>query len=226
MQLQPRDALPKIMLARYYGDNLPRFMSPDPVESWDEYEPQTWNQYVYAKNNPLYYVDPDGEEAVAATIGTGVAAGAGAGAAAAAGAVVVVAGASVAAGRGIGHIPIGEGRTVDDAVSDLFTWLLFSKGGKQNIRDSGLEHLTLEELKQLAKDKALDAAERLRYIKELKARKERNKQKRRDQDKKKPKKKDQDKDQGGEEPASYGIDPDGPYGPQPNPCQGMGPMCR
>lgn len=33
------------------------------------------------------------------------------------------------------------------------------------------------------------------------------------------------KDQSGEgsSPASYGIDPDGPYGPQPHPCQGMGP---
>ena len=38
-------------------------------------------------------------------------------------------------GRGIGHIPIGNGDTVDDAVTNGFANILiyFAKGGKQNI---------------------------------------------------------------------------------------------
>jgi RHS repeat-associated protein len=50
------------MLARYYGNNLPRFLAPDPGENWDKFEPQTWNLYTYVGNNPLRYFDPTGEE--------------------------------------------------------------------------------------------------------------------------------------------------------------------
>jgi hypothetical protein len=35
---------------------------------------------------------------------------------------------------------------------------------------------------------------------------------------------DAQKDEGG--PNQYGIDPDGPFGPMPDPCAGMGPLCR
>jgi len=48
--------------ARYYSNPIGRFLSCDPsragVRSPD---PQTWNQYSYALNNPLRYIDPDGE---------------------------------------------------------------------------------------------------------------------------------------------------------------------
>ena len=50
------------MFARYYGNDLPRFLSPDPAENWSEHAPQTWNFYTYVGNNPLRFVDPDGEE--------------------------------------------------------------------------------------------------------------------------------------------------------------------
>ncbi len=47
--------------ARYYGSNMGRMMSPDPMmasaKAWD---PQTWNRYSYAHNNPLSYIDPTG----------------------------------------------------------------------------------------------------------------------------------------------------------------------
>ncbi len=49
------------MLARYYGAGIGRFASPDPVAGYAEY-PQTLNRYVYAANNPLNFIDPDGRD--------------------------------------------------------------------------------------------------------------------------------------------------------------------
>lgn len=37
-----------------------RFLSPDVLQGKLE-DPQTWNRYAYARNNPLKYVDPDGK---------------------------------------------------------------------------------------------------------------------------------------------------------------------
>jgi len=46
---------------RYLGSSMGRFMSPDSIANdWELQNPQTWNRYVYARNNPLAYVDPDG----------------------------------------------------------------------------------------------------------------------------------------------------------------------
>jgi RHS repeat-associated protein len=47
--------------ARYMGSSLGRFMSPDP-ENVGAYEtdPQSWNGYAYARNNPLSFIDPTG----------------------------------------------------------------------------------------------------------------------------------------------------------------------
>jgi RHS repeat-associated protein len=50
--------------ARYNSSITGRFMSPDPDnESGFEYQddPQGWNGYSYARNNPLLYSDPNGE---------------------------------------------------------------------------------------------------------------------------------------------------------------------
>ncbi len=50
--------------ARYMGSSLGRFMSPD--DFWKDShvgDPQSWNKYAYARNNPLRYVDPTGEKA-------------------------------------------------------------------------------------------------------------------------------------------------------------------
>jgi len=48
--------------ARYYGYSHGRFTSPDSFAN-DTHPalPQSWNLYVYTRNNPLYFVDPDGE---------------------------------------------------------------------------------------------------------------------------------------------------------------------
>ncbi len=48
--------------ARYYGSVLGRFTSPDPLMATPErlLDPQEWNMYGYARNNPLSITDPTG----------------------------------------------------------------------------------------------------------------------------------------------------------------------
>ena len=47
--------------ARYYSAAQGRFQSPDPGNAGaDPSDPQTWNGYAYASNNPLIYTDPSG----------------------------------------------------------------------------------------------------------------------------------------------------------------------
>jgi RHS repeat-associated protein len=47
------------MHARYCSPLAGRFLSPDPVGG-DALSAQSWNRYSYARNNPLYFVDPTG----------------------------------------------------------------------------------------------------------------------------------------------------------------------
>jgi RHS repeat-associated protein len=53
--------------ARYMSSAQGRFTSPDPtfLNIRKVVSPQRWNLYGYALNNPLRYVDPDGEETIA-----------------------------------------------------------------------------------------------------------------------------------------------------------------
>ena len=52
--------------ARYYAPGSGRFTSPDPLtaDAMRIVNPQRWNRYVYAANNPLTYGDPDGLDVV------------------------------------------------------------------------------------------------------------------------------------------------------------------
>jgi RHS repeat-associated protein len=63
--------------ARYYGANVGRFTTADPVITIQEHllDPQRWNRYAYARNNPYRYVDPDGR--VIATVSGALIGGAG-----------------------------------------------------------------------------------------------------------------------------------------------------
>lgn len=46
---------------RYHSSIQGRFTSVDPQNAGaDSSDPQSWNGYVYARNNPLLLVDPDG----------------------------------------------------------------------------------------------------------------------------------------------------------------------
>lgn len=49
--------------ARYYGSALGRFTSPDPIGIIKQklFDPQQWNAYDYARNNPLRFMDPTGQ---------------------------------------------------------------------------------------------------------------------------------------------------------------------
>jgi len=73
-------------LARYYSGAQGRFTSVDPYnpildsknkKEFTRYltEPRNWNRYVYVWNNPLQYVDPNGEKVYVVTYTTGNSAG-------------------------------------------------------------------------------------------------------------------------------------------------------
>jgi RHS repeat-associated protein len=50
--------------ARYYASAQGRFVSPDEAfADQDQSNPQSWNLYSYARNNPLRYIDEDGRRA-------------------------------------------------------------------------------------------------------------------------------------------------------------------
>jgi len=58
--------------ARYYSPPWGRFLSVDPARtSASPFNPQSWNRYTYAHNNPILLVDPDGQSATAAGAVTG-----------------------------------------------------------------------------------------------------------------------------------------------------------
>jgi RHS repeat-associated protein len=49
--------------ARYFSSMVGRFTTPDYFENDTQpSEPQRWNLYVYAKNNPATFLDPTGEK--------------------------------------------------------------------------------------------------------------------------------------------------------------------
>ena len=49
------------MHARYASPHLGRFLSVDPGRDSDPALPQSWNMYVYSRNNPVVRIDPNGK---------------------------------------------------------------------------------------------------------------------------------------------------------------------
>jgi RHS repeat-associated protein len=50
--------------ARYYASLQGRFINADAFfKDSDLQDPQSWNKYVYVRNNPLFFIDPSGEKA-------------------------------------------------------------------------------------------------------------------------------------------------------------------
>lgn len=47
-------------MARYYDSTVGRFCSADPVSGQSD-DPQTWNRYTYARNDPIDFTDPSGQ---------------------------------------------------------------------------------------------------------------------------------------------------------------------
>jgi RHS repeat-associated protein len=61
LQVQSSEALYQIMVARYYASSLGRFMASDPLMgSARGSDPQSWNRYTYALNNPMRFIDTTG----------------------------------------------------------------------------------------------------------------------------------------------------------------------
>jgi RHS repeat-associated protein len=60
------------MRARWYDPALGRFLSPDPrlPGAWNS---QDWNRYVHGRDNPMTYIDADGEIAIVPIIGAVIA---------------------------------------------------------------------------------------------------------------------------------------------------------
>ncbi|MFO0366535.1 MAG: RHS repeat-associated core domain-containing protein [Acidobacteriota bacterium] len=52
--------------SRYFSSAQGRFTSPDVLMGKPEWlvDPQRWNRYAYVRNNPLKYIDPNGEDLV------------------------------------------------------------------------------------------------------------------------------------------------------------------
>jgi RHS repeat-associated protein len=59
--------------ARYYASRSGRFTTVDPVVDQDAAlaNPQRWNRYAYALNNPIRFTDPDGRDTIDLLIGFG-----------------------------------------------------------------------------------------------------------------------------------------------------------
>jgi RHS repeat-associated protein len=57
---QPEGAIERRPTAANYHPELPRFISPDPVGGKPAI-PLSWNRYLYCRNDPINYFDPDGE---------------------------------------------------------------------------------------------------------------------------------------------------------------------
>jgi hypothetical protein len=127
------------------------------------------NLYLYCKNDAINYYDPDGnvaivDDAVYVVVGVGVCV-----------SYVVINTDWQKAGEGLASGFSQIGNALGNGMNNI---VKFAKGGNQNVKDTGLEGVSDEEVSRSARDKSLSPEERLRYQREEKARGLRNKNKR------------------------------------------------
>lgn len=166
--------------ARYYDPENGRFLTEDTYRG-ELNEPDTLHLYAYCKNNPINYVDPSGHIIVPA--------------------LAYYAGVTFITASGMIMYYCGKARIRGETFyiyrsskpkkkaykakpvmpkigKKINSKIKVSKGGKQRIRDTGLAGLSDAEVARRAKSKAYKGEEKQRYIKEAKARDERDKKKR------------------------------------------------
>ncbi len=170
--------------ARLYAPGIGTFTSLDSVMGSAQ-NPASLNRFLYAEANPTTFTDPTGHRVCEAYCEESAPRASETKHERAVGAKAgkqrqrrqtertkdndsrTVGGASP---RTTGTVEVGDSHWVGS--------YLFAKGGKQNIRDSGLIGVSDEEIQRRARDPNLTPSERLRYLKEEKARKLRNVEKR------------------------------------------------
>lgn len=173
--------------ARYYDPSIGRFLSEEP--SWEDGP----NPYWYALANPVNFVDPTGLGTAGAAIGGaigsvlgGIVGGVLGGAGGATAGTLALPGGGTLAGGGYGAVEgatlgaaggVIAGAAIGHGIEEMINFFSKSKG-KENVRDTGLQDLSDEEVSRRARDKSLSGEERRKYQKEEKARKLRNKGKR------------------------------------------------
>lgn len=172
--------------SRYYQPEICRFISADTTDVLEIQEDlDDLNLYTYCNNNPINWEDPDGTIAielgyVALTVLVFT--------------YVYIAGVrrkkkttrtytvTKSYWNSHSHSNYLGNKIISFSAYTVTKWVSGktknSKGGKQNIKDSGLAGLSDAEVSRRAKDKSLSKKERDRYKKEEKARALRNKQKR------------------------------------------------
>jgi RHS repeat-associated protein len=139
---------------RDYDASTGRYVESDPIGLAGG----SASTYGYVGGDPVSLVDPNGENALV--------------------------GFEFGAEYGSVFGPIGTvvggvvGAVGGYVIAEQFGNLIYSKGGNQNVGDTGLIGVSDEEVASRARDRSLSGEERRRYQKEEKARQQRNKQKR------------------------------------------------
>jgi len=152
--------------ARVHLPGLGRFVAIDKVGGI-EFDPQSWNRYTYANDNPLLYVDQNGRDALAVV-------GAGAISPFTAGALSLAGG--VYAGLEIGSLSIG-GQTINEYATQTWESILgqpqiLEMGRRQN--ETGLEGLDDDALRAIEQNKSLSVEKRRQAQRQRKFNQKRN----------------------------------------------------